>query len=102
MERADVPDQPARHGGECGHGPGTRRCHLQTTLDLLASLAARTDAFWIENSGNPPTQYIVFDGLNSGYPQAITNVPAFIGSLYPAQHYTQIYTADDVYVFRRG
>ena len=53
---------------------------VQTTLDLLAPLAARTDTFWIGNSGNPQTQYIVFDGPDSGYSPAITNMPAFIGS----------------------
>jgi len=75
---------------------------VQTTLDLLASLAARTDAFWIENPGNPPTQYIVFDNPGSGHSPPITNVPAFIAGLYPAQHYTQIYSADGIYVFRRS
>jgi uncharacterized membrane protein len=75
---------------------------VQATLDLLASLAARTDAFWIEEPGNPPTQYIVFDNPNSGYSPPITNVPAYIAGLYPSQHYTQIYSDDDVYVFRRS
>jgi uncharacterized membrane protein len=72
-----------------------------TTLDLLAPLAARTDTFWIGNSGNPETQYIVFDGLDSGYAPAITNVPAFIAGLYPDHAYTQIFSSGDVYVFRR-
>ena len=40
---------------------------VQSTLGLLAPLAARTDTFWIGNAGNPLTQYIVFDGENSGY-----------------------------------
>ncbi len=71
-----------------------------TTLDLLAPLAARTDTFWIGNSGNPQTQYIVFDGLNSDYSPAIKNVPAFIASLYPPHTYTQIFESGDVYVFR--
>ena len=57
-----------------------------TTLDLLAPLAARTDTYWIGNSGNPQTQYIVFDGLDSDYSPAIKNVPAFIASLVPARH----------------
>ena len=57
-----------------------------TTLDLLAPLAARTDTYWIGNSGNPRTQYIVFDGLDSDYSPAIKNVPAFIASLYPPRH----------------
>ncbi len=71
-----------------------------TTLDLLAPLAARTDTFWIGNSGNPQTQYIVFDGLDSDYSPAIENVPAFIASLYPPHTYTEIFASGDVYVFR--
>jgi uncharacterized membrane protein len=73
---------------------------VQTTLDLLAPLAARTDTFWIGNSGNPRTRYIVFDGQNSDYVPAITDVPAFIAGLYPDHAYTQIFDSGDVYVFR--
>jgi uncharacterized membrane protein len=71
-----------------------------TTLDLLAPLAARTDTFWIGNSGNPHTEYIVFDGLNSDYSPPIKDVPAFIEGLYPPDTYTEIFSDDDVYVFR--
>jgi uncharacterized membrane protein len=71
-----------------------------TTLNLLASLAARTDTYWIGNRGNPDTEYIVFDGPDSGYSSQITNVPAFIASLYPGNVYTQIFSDDGVYVFR--
>jgi len=74
---------------------------VQATLDLLASLAARTDTFWIGNSGNPKTQYIVFDGLNSDYSPAISNVPAFIAQIYRGHIYTQVFQSGDVYVFRR-
>jgi uncharacterized membrane protein len=74
---------------------------VQTTLDLLAPLAARTDTFWIGSSGNPRTQYIVFDGRNSDYTPAITNVPAFIAELYPGHEYTQIFESSDIYVFHR-
>jgi uncharacterized membrane protein len=75
---------------------------VQTTLSLLAPLAARTDTFWIGNGGNPVTQYVVFDGLNSGYSPAPTNVPAFIRQLYPRDSYTQVFERDQVYVFRRA
>jgi hypothetical protein len=75
---------------------------VQTTLNLLAPLAARTDTFWIGNGGNPVTQYIVIDGLNSGYSPAPTNVPAFIRQLYPRDGYTQVFERDHVYVFRRA
>jgi uncharacterized membrane protein len=71
------------------------------TLDLLAPLAARTDTFWFGNSGNPQTQYIVFDGLDSDYSPAIKNVPAFIAGFYPPHTYTQIFSSDHVYVFHR-
>ncbi len=71
-----------------------------TTLDLLAPLAARTDTYWIGNSGNPRTQYIVFDGQDSDYSPAIKNVPAYITGLYPPGTYTEIYSSGDVYVFR--
>jgi uncharacterized membrane protein len=74
---------------------------VQTTLNMLAPLAARTDTFWIGNAGNPRTQYIVFDGKNSGYSPAPSNVPAFIADLYPTAGYTQIFARSDVYVFRR-
>jgi uncharacterized membrane protein len=75
---------------------------VQTTLGLLAPLAARTDTFWMGNRGNPATQYIVFDGLESGYSPVPSNVPAFIRQLYPKAGYAEIFVRDDVYVFRRG
>jgi uncharacterized membrane protein len=73
-----------------------------TTTDLLAPLGARTDTFWLGNPGNPVTQYIVFDGDNSGYPASVSaNVPAFIRQLYPDAGYAQVYARDNVYVFKR-
>jgi uncharacterized membrane protein len=74
---------------------------VQTTLNLLAPLAARTDTFWIGNAGNPLTQYLVFDGEFSGYSPVPASVPAFIAQLYPTAGYRQIFDRDDVYVFRR-
>ena len=69
---------------------------MQATLDLLAPLAARTDAFWIGNAGNPETEYIVFDGEDSDYSPAVSNVPAFIaGSTHT---YTLIFASGNVYV----
>jgi hypothetical protein len=74
---------------------------VTATLSLLAPLAARTDTFWIGNSGNPATEYIVFDGLASGYSPAPTNVPAFVKELYPKAGYREVFVDDDVYVFKR-
>ena len=73
---------------------------VTTTLNLLAPLAARCDAFWVGNSGNPDTRYIVFDGPNSGYSPAVTDVPAFIKQLYPGADYQQVFVDDQVYVFK--
>jgi uncharacterized membrane protein len=75
---------------------------VQTTLGLLAPLSARTDTFWIGNPNNPATQYIVFDGLQSGYSPVPPDVPAFIKQLFPKTAYTQIFVDDQVYVFRRA
>jgi uncharacterized membrane protein len=73
---------------------------VTTTLNLLAPLAARCDTFWVGNSGNPDTQYIVFDGPNSGYSPAITDVPAFIKQLYPHADYQQVFQDEGVFVFK--
>jgi uncharacterized membrane protein len=75
---------------------------VQTNLDLLASLAARTDTFWIGTPGNPLTQYVVFDNDDSGYSAPINDVPGFIAGLYPNDGYVQVFERDGVYVFRRG
>jgi uncharacterized membrane protein len=74
---------------------------VQTTLGMLAPLAARTDTFWIGTAGNPLTQYVVFDNNDSGYSPAIKDVPAFIAGLYPHDGYVEIFERDHVYVFRR-
>ena len=75
---------------------------VTTTLDLLAPLAARTDTFWIGNSGNPATEYIVFDGTDSGYSPEPASVPAFVASQHPGITYNVIYDTGGVYVFRRS
>ena len=75
---------------------------VTTTLDLLAPLASRTDTFWIGNAGNPDTDYIVFDGLDSGYSPEPANIPAFVASQHPGVRYTVIYDTGGVYVFRRA
>jgi uncharacterized membrane protein len=75
---------------------------VTTTLNLLAPLAARCDTYWVGNNGNPDTQYVVFDGPNSGYTPAVTNVPAFMHQLYPHVPYQQVFVADGVYVYKLG
>jgi uncharacterized membrane protein len=73
---------------------------VTSTLDLLAPLAARTDTFWIGNAGNPNTEYIVFDGTDSGYSPEPANIPAFVASQHHGVRYQVIYDTGDIYVFR--
>ncbi|MGH3260539.1 MAG: DUF2079 domain-containing protein [Trebonia sp.] len=73
-----------------------------TNLDLLAPLAARTDTFWFGAKGNPLTEYIVFDGDDSGYSPPVTNVPRLIATWYKNDGYVQVFARDNVYVYRRG
>jgi len=74
---------------------------VTATLDLLAPLAARTDTFWVGNAGNPSTEYIVFDGTDSGYSPEPANIPAFVASQHRGLHYQVIFEAGDIWVFHR-
>jgi hypothetical protein len=74
---------------------------VESTLTVLAPLAARDTAYWIGTAGNPAPRYIVFDAVNSGYAQPPTDVPAFVNSRYPGVTYQLTYKSDGVYVFLR-
>jgi uncharacterized membrane protein len=74
---------------------------VESTLTMLAPLAARNTAYWIGTAGNPAPRYIVFDADNSGYAQPPTNVPGFINGRYPGVTYQMTYKSDGVYVFLR-
>jgi uncharacterized membrane protein len=75
---------------------------VETTLTMLAPLAARDDTFWIGTSPNPAPQYIVFDESNSGWNPAPGNVLTFVEQRHPGVAYQQIFLDDDVYVFHRS
>jgi len=79
---------------------------VATDLDLLAPLAARTDTFWLGNSGNPAPRYVVFDTASTDW-AATTWTPsrdlAFVESLWHGRvSYRQIYANDGVYVYIRS
>jgi uncharacterized membrane protein len=74
---------------------------VETTLSMLAPLAARDDTYWIGNAGNPAPRYIVFDDLNSGWNPSPSNPLAFVDQRHPGASYRQIYVNNFVYVFRR-
>jgi uncharacterized membrane protein len=74
---------------------------VETDLDLLAPLAARTDTFWLGTAGNPPPQYIVFDSHSTDWQPPPANIPAFIDQRHPGVSYRETFSDDGVYVFRR-
>jgi uncharacterized membrane protein len=76
---------------------------VATDLDLLAPLAARTDAYWLGNSGtNPATKYVVFDKASTDWQPPPANVLTFVESLNHGVRYREIYANDGVYVFIRA
>jgi uncharacterized membrane protein len=75
---------------------------VATDLDLLAPLAARTDTFWLGNSNNPATKYVVFDTASTDWQPPPRNVLAFVESLNHGVRYRQIYSGGGVYVFIRA
>jgi uncharacterized membrane protein len=76
---------------------------VATDLDLLAPLAARTDTYWLGNSGtNPATTYVVFDTASTDWQPPPRNVLTFVESLNRGVAYRQIYVSDGVYVFIRA
>jgi uncharacterized membrane protein len=74
---------------------------VETTLDMLAPLAARDDTYWVGNAGNPAPRYIVFDELDSGWNPSPSNPLTFVEQRHPGATYRQIYVNSFVYVFRR-
>jgi uncharacterized membrane protein len=75
---------------------------VETTLTMLAPLAARANTYWIGTSPNPAPQYIVFDESDSGWNPSPQDPLSFVEQRHPGTTYRQIYLADDVYVFRRS
>ena len=74
---------------------------VESTLTMLAPLAARDSATWIGTAGNPVPRYVAYDADNSGYAHPPADVPRFINSRYPGVTYQTIFKADGVYLFRR-
>jgi uncharacterized membrane protein len=77
------------------------RTTVESTLTMLAPLAARDSATWIGTAGNPVPRYVAYDADNSGYAHPPADVPGFINSRYPGVTYQTIFKADGVYLFRR-
>jgi hypothetical protein len=73
---------------------------VETTLSMLASLAARDDTYWVDVA-NPAPAYVVFDADDSGLPRPPANVLAFVEQRHPGSTYRQIFRDDNVYVLQR-
>jgi uncharacterized membrane protein len=75
---------------------------VATDLDLLATLAARDDTFWLGNyPTNPATRYVVFDTHSTDFQPPPRNVLKFVEQLVHGARYRQVYVRNGVYVFRR-
>jgi uncharacterized membrane protein len=74
---------------------------VETTINLLAPLSARDDAFWVGNT-SPATDYVVFDQVVSGFSPAVTDVAGFEEQRHPGAKYKILYAGDyGIYVLRR-
>ncbi|HEX4789430.1 MAG TPA: DUF2079 domain-containing protein [Actinospica sp.] len=72
------------------------------TMNVLAPLAAKDDAFWIGNGNNPPVQYVVLDTVVSGFSGTISDPVQFVESRHPGTDYHVVWSdAYGIYVLER-
>jgi hypothetical protein len=65
---------------------------VETTINMLAPLSARDDAFWVGNPAAPVApQYVVFDQIVSGFSPPITDVKGFEQQRHPGTKYDVVY-----------
>ena len=75
---------------------------VEGTINVLAPLAAKDDAFWIGNVGNPAVQYVVLDTVASGFSQTITDPVQFVEQRHPGTVYTVVWSDDyGIYVLEK-
>jgi uncharacterized membrane protein len=76
---------------------------VESTINVLAPLAAKDDAFWIGNSGNPAAQYVVLDTVVSGFSGTISDPVAFVEQRHPGATYRVIWSDTfGIYVMERS
>lgn len=73
---------------------------VETTLPLLAPLAARDDTSWIGTTGIPRPRYIVYDAGDSGWNPPPAHPLRFLEQRHPGTTYRQVFRSSNVYVFR--
>ena len=77
---------------------------VETTINMLAPLSARDDAFWVGNPAPPVApQYVVFDQVVSGFSPPISDVKGFEQQRYPGTKFNVVYQDGfGIYVLRKA
>ena len=65
---------------------------VEGTVNVLAPLAAKDDAFWIGNGDNPAPQYVVLDSVVSGFSGTINNPVQFVESRHSGSAYNVVWS----------
>jgi uncharacterized membrane protein len=74
---------------------------VETTINMLAPLSARDDAYWVGNQ-NPATEYVAFDQVVSGFSPPVGDVVAFEEQRHPGSVYKVVYQDGyGIYVLRK-
>jgi hypothetical protein len=81
---------------------------VAANTDLLAPLAARTDAFWYGNSalwlgkaGNPVTQYVIFNRASPDNDERPKNPLSYVEKFSQGARYRLIYASHAIFVYVR-
>ncbi|WP_051451224.1 DUF2079 domain-containing protein [Actinospica robiniae] len=64
---------------------------VEATINVLAPLAARDDAYWVGNS-NPAPQYVVLDAVVSGFPGTISDPVQWVDGRHTGSSYEIIWS----------
>lgn len=64
---------------------------VEATINVLAPLAARDDAYWVGNS-NPAPQYVVLDAVVSGFPGTISDPVQWVDGRHSGSSYEIIWS----------
>ena len=76
---------------------------VESTINVIAPLAAKDDVFWIGNTGNPAVQYVVLDTVVSGFAGTISDPVAFVEQRHPGVTYTVVWSDSyGIYVLERA
>ena len=65
---------------------------VESTINVIAPLAAKDDAFWIGNAGNPAVQYVVLDTVVSGFAGTISDPVEFVEQRHPGTTYKVLWS----------